>query len=279
MLPNHVDLFLALGVSALLIGAGRAIERARPVEPHHPTAAILSDIKCALVNIAAGWLLGPIAGAVAVLLINRTGGGGLVPLRSDGWWFVVSLMGYLVVKDVLEYLFHRAQHRIPLLWAMHALHHSEEAFNVSTGWRHFWLEAPLRTALVYPLLGIVFAAPPAIVLTAVCIYMLNHTWAHLNFRVSLGRWALWVMNPQYHRLHHSIEPAHWNRNFADLFPVIDVIFGTARAPGRLDYPATGLVPSDRPVSIADIVIWPLRRPMTLQGERPARGGQAGETRP
>jgi sterol desaturase/sphingolipid hydroxylase (fatty acid hydroxylase superfamily) len=279
MLPDYVDLLAALGLSALLIGAGRAIERRRPVEPDHPAAAMHSDIKCALINIIANWLFGPVAGALAIVVINRMGGGGLVHLRSDGGWFVVSLAGYLVAKDILEYLYHRAQHRVPVLWAMHALHHSEEAFNVSTGWRHFWLESPLRTAFVYPILGIVFATPPELLLTATVIFMLNHTWAHLNIRLSLGRWALWVMNPQYHRLHHSVEPAHWNRNFADLFPVIDVIFGTAQAPRQLEYPATGLVPGDQPTGIADVILWPLRRPMSLQGQTPARGDLAEETTP
>ena len=164
-----------------------------------------------------------------------------------------------MTKDILEYFWHRAQHRIPILWAMHSLHHSEEAFNVSTGWRHFWLEGALRVAVVFPVVGIIFETPFAILNTAAILYTLNHAWAHLNVRHSLGRWTLLVMNPQYHRLHHSVEPEHWNRNFADLFPVIDVIFGTACMPQSDEYPATGLVPNDLPANITDAILWPLRR--------------------
>lgn len=258
MLPDLLDLLIALALSALLIGIGRAIERLWPVEPEQSIEAVNFDLKYAIVNVGASWFFGPLAGAVAVYLVNRAGGG-FIHLRADGWWFAVSLVAYLAVKDLLEYFWHRAQHRFPILWAMHSLHHSEEAYNVSTGWRHFWFESVLRVAIIFPILGIIFKAPPALLDTAAMIYILNHAWAHMNVRYSLGRWTLWIMNPQYHRLHHSVEPAHWNRNFADLFPVIDVIFGTAVVPRPDEYPATGLVPQDRPLRVVDAILWPLRR--------------------
>jgi sterol desaturase/sphingolipid hydroxylase (fatty acid hydroxylase superfamily) len=141
---------------------------------------------------------------------------------------------------------------------MHSLHHSEEAMNVTTSWRHFWLESSLRVALIFPVIGIIFQTPTIILNTAAALYTLNHTWAHMNIRHSMGRWTLWMMNPQYHRLHHSVEPEHWNRNFADLFPIFDVIFGTAYVPKPGEFPATGLVPHDRPRRVIDGILWPLR---------------------
>jgi sterol desaturase/sphingolipid hydroxylase (fatty acid hydroxylase superfamily) len=263
LLPEVVDLFSVLVFSVLLIGVGRAIEWLRPAQPDQPSESVRFNLKYALVNVGASWLFAPFAGAVAVFLVNRAGGG-FIQLRSDGWWFPVSLSVYLVMKDLLEYFWHRSQHSIPVLWAMHSLHHSDEAFNVSTGWRHFWFEGVLRIAVVFPILGIIFETPVAILNTAAILYTLNHAWAHLNIRLSLGRWKLWVMNPQYHRLHHSVEPEHWNRNFADLFPVIDVIFGTASVPRSDEFPATGLVPHERPKSVFDAVIWPLNRSRSPQ---------------
>jgi sterol desaturase/sphingolipid hydroxylase (fatty acid hydroxylase superfamily) len=39
-----------------------------------------------------------------------------------------------------------------------------------------------------------------------------------------------VSGPRWHRLHHSIDVEHMNCNFAAFFPVIDLLFGTYRAP-------------------------------------------------
>jgi sterol desaturase/sphingolipid hydroxylase (fatty acid hydroxylase superfamily) len=40
----------------------------------------------------------------------------------------------------------------------------------------------------------------------------------------LGRWL--VYSPIGHRLHHSAEEEHWNRNYGDIFVIWDRLFGT-----------------------------------------------------
>lgn len=90
------------------------------------------------------------------------------------------------------------------------------------------------------------------------LYLLPDGLAHTNVRVQLGRFGFWLNNPQYHRIHHSIEPQHRNKNFCKALPLFDVIFGTAYKPGKDEFPATGLVPSDKPVGIIDGIIWSIR---------------------
>jgi sterol desaturase/sphingolipid hydroxylase (fatty acid hydroxylase superfamily) len=44
--------------------------------------------------------------------------------------------------------------------------------------------------------------------------------------------------PAHHQIHHSRNPAHFNRNMAFLFPIWDVIFGTfcvPKLPGKLEF--------------------------------------------
>ena len=43
-----------------------------------------------------------------------------------------------------------------------------------------------------------------------------------------------------HRIHHSREIAHRDKNFAVYFPIWDVLFGTYYAPAREEFPATGI---------------------------------------
>lgn len=256
MWPDLIDLLIAFVLSALLICTGRLAEKLWPAEPNQPREEFNFDLKYGFVNLSASWLFTPFAGVASIYIINRAGGG-FIHLPATGWWFALSLAVYLLTKDMLEYFWHRAQHRFPILWSMHSLHHSEEAVNVSTAWRHYWLESVLRVAFVFPIIGIIFEVPPLALDIGAVLYTLNHIWAHLNIRHSMGRWTLWMMNPQYHRLHHSVQPEHWNRNFADLFPVFDVVFGTAAVPKPGEFPATGLVPHDRPTRVIDAILWPL----------------------
>jgi sterol desaturase/sphingolipid hydroxylase (fatty acid hydroxylase superfamily) len=62
----------------------------------------------------------------------------------------------------------------------------------------------------------------------------------MNVRWQMG-WAsvLWC-SPQVHRIHHSLEPQHFDKNFAFVFPLWDVLFGTYCPPKRNEFPATGV---------------------------------------
>jgi sterol desaturase/sphingolipid hydroxylase (fatty acid hydroxylase superfamily) len=48
--------------------------------------------------------------------------------------------------------------------------------------------------------------------------------------------------PQVHRIHHSVNAEHHNRNFADVLPIFDIVFGTYHRPIGEERPAAGLGP-------------------------------------
>lgn len=129
---------------------------------------------------------------------------------------------------------------------------------MATGARHFWLEQPLTLA-IFPVLGILFRAPQEMVMLIGFVYFLfGDGLVHLNMRVSFGRLALVLNNPQYHRIHHSTEPQHRDKNFCKMFPVFDVIFGTAWRPGKDEFPNTGLLPHEKATGFVDGLLWPVR---------------------
>ena len=64
---------------------------------------------------------------------------------------------------------------------------------------------------------------------------------HANLRLNFGIFIPLISGPQWHRIHHSIEPEHQDKNFAAFFPFIDIIFGTYYRPQKDEYPDTGLV--------------------------------------
>ena len=168
--------------------------------------------------------------------------------------FLAGLLIYTFVMDLGEYLFHRVQHAVPLLWAMHSLHHSDPDMNATTAERHFWGDRIIKLLTIWPLATIIVRPTLEIVLTylAVCMW---HTVVHSSVGFSFGKWS-WALNsPGYHRRHHSSDPRHYNSNFAALFPIFDVVTGAYRKP--VPDATTGL--DEMPERFGDLVTWPLRR--------------------
>ena len=163
-----------------------------------------------------------------------------------------GLLIFLFVQDLSEYLFHRAQHRVGFLWAMHSLHHSDPEMAVLTTNRHFWGDQLIKRVTVWSA-TLMIISPTTPILTAYGFISLWNLFTHCDLPIDFGRWS-WVINsPAYHRRHHSSLPEHYDSNFAAIFPIFDVIFGDYHRPEG--FPPTGLL--RKPESLTNLVIWPL----------------------
>jgi len=173
-------------------------------------------------------------------------------------WLVPA---YLFATDFGYYWYHRAQHRFSVLWAVHELHHADAELNVTTSYRTYWLEAPLQAILIGAPVALLLGrnAPGfafATLVAARCVFLFSHC----NVRLPLGPFTAVLCGPQWHRIHHSRLPEHRDTNFAQIFPVLDWVFGTYYAPARDEYAPTGTegFASDAPVWRAlfrPVVIW------------------------
>lgn len=170
---------------------------------------------------------------------------------------------FLVAMDFGEYLFHRAQHTIPILWAMHSLHHSDPDMNATTAERHFWGDQLLKAVTIWPLAAIIIQPTVGMVL-AYMLASLWHTVVHARVNWDFGKLS-WVLNsPAYHRRHHSLDPAHFNSNYSALLPIFDVLSGAYKRPAG--FPRTGL--NEQPDGILSLILWPLPgRGLRLRPER------------
>ena len=248
-----VVLLLVQGVVILALRLGG--ERFWPAQAPRP-AADRSNLHAWTLGLLTQFALSPAMGAVVTAVVNRAGGG-LIALPSHGWGLLVGVTLYLLAMDLGEYLFHRAQHRLPWLWAWHSLHHSDTTFDASTTVRHFWLDPFLKSVTVWLAVGLLFKAPAPIGLIYGAATFYNFV-IHSNTRLDLGRWS-WLLNaPGYHRLHHSASPEHFDINFAALLPIFDVLSGTYRPARPGERPATGLDTGDRPTTAAEVALWPVR---------------------
>ena len=101
-----------------------------------------------------------LAAAVAILpLMPLWRGAALLDGARLPFW--LGCLIFLVARDLGEYLFHRAQHRVPWLWAMHSLHHSDPEMSVLTTSRHYWGDQLFKTITVWSLSAMIISPTPA----------------------------------------------------------------------------------------------------------------------
>lgn len=243
-----------LPVILLVVYGSRYLERKWPIAAT-PRSEVQDDWLAVMVSLGIPIIFNPITSVTSATILSYTGFG-WVHLPVTGYWYVVSLLVTIVIVDFYNYAYHRVMHAVPFLWALHSFHHSANALTLVTGGRHVWIERVLNNGFL-PILAILFQIPPSMAMIVGIVSFLPDSCAHLNVRIPLGRFVTWMNNPQWHRIHHSVQPEHFDKNFAGILTIWDFAFGTAYVPRPDEYPDTGLVPAER-VDVIDSIIWPFR---------------------
>ena len=144
---------------------------------------------------------------------------------SQPWW--LQVMEVVVLSDLLIYWGHRLQHRVGFLWRFHAIHHSAEHLD----WLAAHREHPLDSIYTIGLINL-----PALLLgfpleTLVGFIAFRGIWAiyiHSNVRLPLGPLRYLIGSPQIHHWHHDRDRDAGN--YANLSPLMDLLFGTYYCP-------------------------------------------------
>jgi sterol desaturase/sphingolipid hydroxylase (fatty acid hydroxylase superfamily) len=206
-------------------------------------------------------LVTPAAAVGAALLAAERGWGLFQQLElPPGVAFVASVL----LLDLLIYFQHRVFHRVPLLWRLHRMHHSDPDFDVSTAVRFHPLEILLSMGI--KMAAVLLLGAPA---TAVLVFelLLNATsvFNHGNLRLPEGvdRWLrLLIVTPDMHRVHHSVRHEETDSNFGFSIPWWDRLFGSYRAQpaGGHEGMRIGLTEfsGEREIRLADMLLQPLR---------------------
>ncbi len=174
------------------------------------------------------------------------------PIRQLGLWLL-----YLASFDFLYYWLHRAQHQIPWLWRYHMVHHSDVNVCAASVGRHHWLEEGFRffiiTAPLIVFMGGAKDAPPWVL----AFIVLNGILMHWNVAFRFGPLERCIITPAYHRIHHSIEERHYDKNFGVFTQLWDHVFGTRHVPSRGEYPETGITHLSSMRGWGLLAPWPL----------------------
>lgn len=142
----------------------------------------------------------------------------LDPTAATTWLF-----GMLAV-DFVYYWWHRASHECNLLWAVHAVHHQSEEYNLAVALRQalFSNASLLPFALPLALLGL----PPTVYLACRALNSLYQFWIHTELIGKLGPAEAVLNTPSHHRVHHAINPQYLDKNYAGILITWDRLFGS-----------------------------------------------------
>jgi sterol desaturase/sphingolipid hydroxylase (fatty acid hydroxylase superfamily) len=179
---------------------------------------------------------------------------------SQPLWIQVPLI--LVLADLLAYWTHRVFHR-RTLWKFHAVHHSSTALDWLSSVRlHPVNDVVARVVQVLPLYWLGFSG------TALAAFVPFLTFyalvLHANLNWSFGPFRFVIASPVFHRWHHTSEQEGQNKNFAGLFPFLDLAFGTFYVPPGREPRGFGVAGEPVPDGFWRQLIYPFRR------TRPAR---------
>lgn len=159
----------------------------------------------------------------------------------------VSFLVYFVLYDFAAYWLHRGQHAFGWWWALHSLHHSQRRTTVWTDDRNHVIDDLLIT-LALVLFSQLVGVQPGEYVVILMVGRLIESWSHANVDMSFG-WLgeRLLVGPRFHRLHHALstpgERHILDHNFAPVFPIWDILFGTAIYDGKI-----------RPTGVDDVAV-------------------------
>lgn len=215
-------------LAAVILAALWSIESVAPMFPgrQRRVSHIATNLALAGINalIASGF-------AFAILGVTewaRTQSFGLLNLTPLPIW--LHWLAAIVLFDCWQYWWHRFNHRVPLLWRFHAVHHSDAEMDASSGVRFHTGEMVfsfLARLLVLPLIGLTI--PQLLVYEAISLpVILFH---HSNLRISsrTDRCLRWlIVTPWMHYVHHSRWQPETDSNYTSFLSVWDRLFGSFR---------------------------------------------------
>lgn len=244
------------------------LEKARPVEPNQPASTFLLNLRIGMLSLSMRVIYAFVF-AMGLAVTAQYFPIGLIDLRFSSGWFGQIVVGLLsiAIADSFAYWMHRCQHAVPFLWAFHKIHHADRHMSVATTTRHHLIEHVVLNVFVYVPMALLFKLDPMPSGILGTLMSWSIFFNHANLKLEMG-WLTKVLGgPQLHRIHHSILPEHFDKNFTQTLPLWDLLFGTYYHPKTGEWPSTGLDGEEVTGALQSAVMpfRPSRAPMPAEG--------------
>lgn len=164
--------------------------------------------------------------AVGLAVMAEHRGWGLFNTIYMPFW--VAVVVSMLLLDLAIYIQHVMFHAVPGLWRLHRMHHADLDFDATTGLRFHPVEILISMGIK---LAVVAALGPPAIAVLLFEVILNATALFNHANIDLPRpldrlLRLFVVTPDMHRVHHSIDPRETNSNYGFNLPWWDCLLGT-----------------------------------------------------
>ena len=226
-MQNEATLRLVIFISLFVVLA--AIERLEPrrVRPHQARRWLTNWLFVIIdtITLRALALLLPFVAILAAADASTRGWGLLNIISLPGW---LELIIVIMLLDLAIWLQHVLSHKIPVLWRIHQVHHSDIEFDVTTAIRFHPAEIALSMAFK---IGLVYVLGPAAWTVVFFEILLNASAMFNHANIALPQWLDRVVRsilvtPDMHRIHHSVHRHEHDTNFGFALSWWDRLFGT-----------------------------------------------------
>lgn len=167
-------------------------------------------------------------GLAGIATFARDQGVGLFNVLALPIWIAIGIS--FLVLDLSIWGQHLIMHKVPILWRLHRVHHSDIAMDVSTALRFH--PAEILVSLAYKAAIVIgLGAPPVAVFVFEIVLGAGALFTHAN--ITLPPWLerylrILFVTPALHLIHHSPDPLETNSNYGFSFNIWDRVFGTYR---------------------------------------------------
>lgn len=157
---------------------------------------------------------------------------------------IISTIILFLAYEIGYYVDHYLKHRVSVLWELHKLHHTADVLTPLTNFRNHPIDNLVFGYMLAffiggasGLLDWVFAQKTAIfsvdgknLIFIFFLWTIGHL-QHSEFWIPFrGLWGYLILSPAHHQIHHSRDPAHFNRNLGSVLAIWDWLFGTLEIP-------------------------------------------------
>jgi sterol desaturase/sphingolipid hydroxylase (fatty acid hydroxylase superfamily) len=271
MMLSSKRFLVQMAILLLSMGLISLIEKFSPLRPRDSaTGRARVNLALTVLVLALNWLLSMGATAMGLGAAPH----GFVERFSASWPARVLIS--IAILDLSTFAAHVAMHKVPLLWRVHRVHHSDPFVDVTTTlrfhpieplWRFSWTLAP----------ALLFGLTAQGVVAYQVLSALNALFEHANLSIdsrldSVLSW-LWV-TPSMHKVHHSADHAETDSNYGNIFAFYDRVFRTFTPTDRAVGVKYGLrtIDRSRATSLAGVLALPFEAsgPAGVRARRESR---------
>lgn len=170
-------------------------------------------------------LLFPLVAVGTALWASKNGYGILNLLNVP---FLPAAIISFFILDFAIWFSHLASHKIPIIWRVHRMHHSDVDIDVSTALRFHPIEIAISMLFKMAVVALLGAPAISVILFEIVLNggaMFNHS--NTRLPLWLDRYIRWFfVTPDMHRVHHSTETNETDSNYGFNFSFWDRMFGT-----------------------------------------------------